>query len=61
VIVADSSGAGRAGRRDEAVARLAEALRLPSGELISRNLLRRDASWEPLRGHPGFERLLVGG
>jgi tetratricopeptide (TPR) repeat protein len=49
------------GRRDEAVARLAEALRLPSGLSISRALLRADASWAPLRGHPGFERLLEGG
>ncbi len=48
------------GRRDEAVARLAEALRLPAGIFISRALLRADASWAPLRGHPGFERLLAG-
>jgi hypothetical protein len=50
-----------AGRRDEAVARLAEALRLPAGLVISRALLREEASWAPLRGHPGFERLLAGG
>jgi tetratricopeptide (TPR) repeat protein len=50
-----------AGRRDEAVARLAEALRLPAGIFISRALLRADASWAPLRGHPSFERLLAGG
>ena len=49
------------GRHDEAVARLAEALRLPAGIFISRVLLRADASWAPLRGHPGFERLLAGG
>jgi len=49
------------GRRDEAVARLSEALRLPGGEIISRTLLRADASWAPLRGHPGFERLLTEG
>jgi hypothetical protein len=48
------------GRRDAAVARLAEALRLPSGQWISRALLRADASWAPLRGHPGFERLIAG-
>ena len=48
-----------AGQRDEAVARLAEALRLPSGIFISRAILRADASWAPLRGHRGFERLLA--
>jgi len=49
------------GRHDQAVARLAEALRLPAGIFISRVILRADASWAPLRGHPGFERLLAGG
>jgi TolB-like protein len=48
------------GRRDLAVARLAEALRLPSGQVTSRALLRADPSWAPLRGHPGFERLIAG-
>ncbi|MDB4882258.1 MAG: hypothetical protein JWL95_1024, partial [Gemmatimonadetes bacterium] len=47
------------GRRDEAVARLSEALRLPAGIVISPALLRAEASWAPLRGHPGFERLLA--
>ena len=48
-----------AGQRDDAVARLTEALRLPSGIFISPALLRAEASWAPLRGHPGFERLLA--
>jgi tetratricopeptide (TPR) repeat protein len=48
-----------AGQRDEAVARLSEALRLPAGIFISPALLRAEASWAPLRGHPGFERLLA--
>jgi tetratricopeptide (TPR) repeat protein len=48
-----------AGRHDEAVARLSDALRVPAGVAISRVLLRNDASWAPLRGHPGFERLLA--
>jgi tetratricopeptide (TPR) repeat protein len=48
-----------AGQRDEAVARLSEALRLPSGIFISPALLRADESWAPLRGHPGFERLIA--
>ena len=50
-----------AGRSDSAVARLEEALRLPSGEFISRAVLRADASWAALRGHPAFERLVAGG
>jgi serine/threonine-protein kinase len=48
------------GRHDEAVTRLSEALRLPGGIFISRALLHADASWAPLRGHPGFERLFTG-
>jgi serine/threonine-protein kinase len=48
------------GRRDLAVARLEEALRLPAGSFISRALLRADPSWAPLRGHPGFEQLIAG-
>jgi TolB-like protein len=47
------------GRREVAVARLAEALRLPGGMHVSRAVLRADPSWAPLRGHPGFERLLA--
>jgi serine/threonine-protein kinase len=49
------------GRRDEAVARLTEALRRAGGMFISRALLRAEPSWAPLRGHPGFERLLAAG
>jgi tetratricopeptide (TPR) repeat protein len=48
-----------AGRHDEAIARLSEALRLPGGMFISITLLRTDASWAPLHGHSGFERLLA--
>ena len=48
-----------AGRRDQAVSRLSEALRLPSGIFVSPALLREEASWAPLRGHPGFERLIA--
>jgi hypothetical protein len=48
------------GRGDVAVARLTEALRLPSGMSISRPLLRADSSWAPLRKHPGFKRLIAG-
>jgi len=48
------------GRRDVAVARLSEAFRLPAGlHAVSRALLRADASWAPLRGHAGFERLIA--
>jgi hypothetical protein len=47
------------GRRDIAIQRLTEALRLPAGLSVSRPLLRADPDWEPLRGHPAFERLLA--
>jgi hypothetical protein len=49
------------GRPDSAMARLTEALRRPAGQWISRALLRADPSWAPLRGHPGFERLIAAG
>ena len=50
----------RLGRRDVAVARLSEAFQLPAGlQAVSRALLRADPSWAPLRGHPGFERLIA--
>ena len=43
-----------------AVARLTEVFQLPSGGLsVSRAMLRADPSWAPLRGHPGFERLIA--
>ena len=49
------------GRRDLAVARLEEALRTPAGpHWITPALLRADPWWAPLRGHPGFERLIGG-
>jgi TolB-like protein len=49
------------GRRDVAVARLTEEFQLPSGTMsVSRAMLRADPSWAPLRGQPGFERLIAG-
>ena len=50
-----------AGRNDEAVAHLGAALQMQSGFVVSRALLRADPTWAPLRGNPGFERLLAGG
>ena len=47
------------GRKDVAVARLAEALPLQCGMRLSRALLRVDPSWTPLRGYPPFEALLA--
>jgi serine/threonine-protein kinase len=47
------------GRRDLAVARLEEALRLGDGASMSRALLRADPSWSSLHGHPGYERLIA--
>jgi tetratricopeptide (TPR) repeat protein len=49
-----------AGQRDEAVARLSEALRLPSGIFISPAILRAEASWAPLRRHPRLRALARG-
>ncbi|HTJ22185.1 MAG TPA: BTAD domain-containing putative transcriptional regulator [Gemmatimonadaceae bacterium] len=46
------------GRKDVAVARLSEALRLPCGVRVSRALLRIEPSWSPLRGYAPFETLL---
>jgi hypothetical protein len=43
-----------------AVRRLTEAFRLPAGGSVSRALLRADASWAPLHGHAGVERLTAG-
>ena len=43
------------GRNDDAVALLERLLAMPS--LITRAILRDDADWAPLRGHPGFARL----
>jgi hypothetical protein len=47
-------------RREIAVARLAEALRMPCGHRVSRALLRADPTWAPLRGLPAFEELARG-
>jgi tetratricopeptide (TPR) repeat protein len=50
------------GRRNAAVAKLEEALRLPlHGGDISRAVLRSDPSWAPLRGNLRFEALLASG
>ena len=46
------------GRRDLAIARLAEALRYPCGIRVSQELLKADPTWASLRGHPEFERLV---
>ncbi len=46
----------RAGRKDEAVARLGEVLR--AQYMISAAWLAVDPTWAPLRGHPAFDRLV---
>ena len=46
----------RAGRKDEAVARLEEVLR--AQYMVSAAWLAVDPTWAPLRGHPGFDRLV---
>jgi tetratricopeptide (TPR) repeat protein len=45
-----------AGRRDDAVRVLTQLLGMPSW--ISRLALRADPLWDPLRSHPGFQRLV---
>ncbi len=47
----------RAGRKDEAVARLEEVLR--AQYLVSAAWLAVDPTWAPLHGHPGFDRLVT--
>jgi predicted Zn-dependent protease len=46
----------QAGRKDEAVARLEEVLRAQF--MVSAAWLAVDPIWKPLRGHPGFDRLV---
>ncbi len=48
-----------AGEEDEAVERLEEALSVPS--LLTVGVLRVDPLYDPLRDHPGFQRLLRSG
>ena len=48
----------RIGEADAAVDELAYLLSVPS--YVSVPLLRVDQAWDPLRGHPRFERLLAG-
>jgi hypothetical protein len=50
--------AARFGERADAVAWLAELMRMPSQ--YSPNFLRVYPGFAPLRGHPGFERLIAG-
>ena len=46
----------RAGRKDEAVARLEEVLR--AQYMVSAAWLAVDPTWAPLHGHPAFDRLV---
>jgi serine/threonine-protein kinase len=46
----------QAGRKDEAVERLSEVLR--AQYMVSAAWLALDPTWAPLRGHPGFDRLV---
>jgi len=46
------------GEYDEAINKLEYLLSIPSGHFISVPLLRVDPTWDPLRKHPKFQRLL---
>ena len=47
-----------AGRKDDAVEELRAVMRVPI--VVTTHDLRLDPTWDPLRGHPGFERLVRG-
>ena len=49
------------GDRDEAAALLEELLATPYDAPLTVPLLRLDPAWDPLREHPGFQRLVAGG
>jgi tetratricopeptide (TPR) repeat protein len=46
-----------AGRHDDAVARLEVLIRIPNN--LSAGWLRVDPTWDPLRKHPGFQKLVA--
>jgi len=46
------------GQREEAVKILRQLLRIPAGDEISVARLKIDPVWDPIRGDPGFQKLL---
>jgi TolB-like protein/Tfp pilus assembly protein PilF/tRNA A-37 threonylcarbamoyl transferase component Bud32 len=46
------------GQYEDAISQLEYLLSIPAGDLISVPILRIDPDWDPLRSHPGFQRLL---
>jgi serine/threonine-protein kinase len=46
------------GEYEEAIDKLEYLLSIPSGHLLTVPLLRVDPTWDPLRDHPRFQRLL---
>jgi tetratricopeptide (TPR) repeat protein len=45
------------GRTDDAIETLERALSIP--EMLTPHYIRLDPRWDPLRGHPGFERIIA--
>ncbi len=45
---------------DRAISQLAYLLSIEAGNIMTVPLLRIDPFWDPLRDHPGFQRLLAG-
>jgi tetratricopeptide (TPR) repeat protein len=48
----------RTGRAEDAVKILRKLLTVPAGEVISIARLKIDPVWDPIRHHPGFQKLL---
>jgi hypothetical protein len=46
------------GQSEDAVEHLGQLLTMPAGEYISVARLKIDPVWDPIRNHPGFQKLV---